>query len=104
MKMKLTNTKKREEFLATFERWPIWVDVPELPLTVRRFDLPGGYAVVVAQYGPTDTRYDGTRWPHWQFLKPGGGFKPFYATSSSVICGELLALGHIEVEVPDNDL
>lgn len=102
-KMKLTNTKKREDFLNTFERWPIWVDVPEWGLIVRRFDLPTGHAVVVAQYASSCKRFDGRRWPHWQFLRPGEWFKSSYAYSINEIIGNLLALGHIEVDVPDNE-
>jgi len=101
MKMKLTNTKKREEFLDTFDRWPIWWEVPEVKLTVRRFDLPGGHAVIAAQYA--NDYFGGSR-PHWQFIRPGGYFGSNYACSANVIIGHLLALGHIEVEVPDADL
>lgn len=100
MLIKLSNTQKREEFLATFKRWPVCWSVPEEKITARRFELPGGYAVIAVQYG---NDFSGGSNPRWQFVRPGGHFSSVYVCSSNVIVGELLRLGHIEVEVPDKE-
>ena len=46
----LTNKAKREAVLKAWREWPVWVSVPEIGLTVRRLDLPGGKAFTAAWY------------------------------------------------------
>lgn len=50
----LTNSEKRKAVLAAWREWPVWVDVPEIGLTVHRLVLPGGGAFTASWYAGDD--------------------------------------------------
>lgn len=103
MKLKLTNEKKRLEFLRTWQSWPIWAAVPELGLTVRIYELPEREAIVAAEYASTNTKFEKAI-PFYQWLYAGAGYlQPYYAVSAHAIASELKKLGHIEVDIPDGE-
>ena len=52
--LSLTNNEKRKTVLAAWREWPVWAEVPEIGLTVRRLDLPGGEAFTASWYAGDD--------------------------------------------------
>ena len=52
--LNLTNNEKRKTVLAAWREWPVWAEVPEIGLTVRRLDLPGGEAFTASWYAGDD--------------------------------------------------
>lgn len=52
--LELTNAKKRKAVLDAWETWPVWADIPEIGLTVRKLDLPGGGAFTASWYAGDD--------------------------------------------------
>ena len=50
----MTNHEKRKAVLKAWEDWPVWADVPEIGLVVRKLDLPDGSAFTACWYAGDD--------------------------------------------------
>ena len=48
--LSMSNMQKRKDFLGTWATWPVWVDVPELGMTVRAVDLPDGSRISATRF------------------------------------------------------
>lgn len=90
--LQLTNIQKREDFVQNYESWDVWVEQPELGMSVRRIDLPGGSAICATVYqgseytiqcGPNKGKKENP--PRFCLLKPGELFKPSNDSKSFLI-------------------
>ena len=50
----LTNESKRKAVLTDWRCWAVWLDVPEIGLTVRRLNLPDGSFFTASWYDGDD--------------------------------------------------
>lgn len=48
--LKLTNHAKRKAVLEAWKEWPVWWEIPETGMTVRRLNLPLGGAFTAIWY------------------------------------------------------
>ena len=48
--MALTNTDKRKEFIANYEAWGIWINIPELNAKYFKAEFPDGSAILVGEF------------------------------------------------------
>lgn len=77
----LTNNQKREEFLKTWPKWPVLVDVPALKLTARQVVLPNKKRIVSLEY--TETPFENYRHCYFQELYLAEGVRPYNDVSDS---------------------
>lgn len=94
----LRNKQEREDFLAHFENWGVWKEIPELRVRFYKYDLPNGARIVaqtyvhppikylsysqeertVAEYAlllPPDDDYRGKYGQEYTFYRPNGASK-----------------------------
>jgi len=80
----LKNRVKRVEYIENqWPSWPIWVDIPELQMTVRRIILPDGYSICATYMKGTETNCSFgedkgkvQNAPRLCMLKPDQAYKP----------------------------
>lgn len=56
--LSMTNIQKRKDFLDTWSTWTVWVDVPELGMTVRAVTLPDGSRITATRFAQHCTLYE----------------------------------------------
>lgn len=49
--LNLKNDKARREFLESYKKWGVWLNIPELDLTVYRYNFKNGDSLLVVSYG-----------------------------------------------------
>ena len=54
----MTNMQKRKDFLESWGTWDVWVDIPELGMTVRAVTLPDGDRIVATRFDQHCTHYE----------------------------------------------
>lgn len=54
----MTNIQKRKDFLNTWATWSVWVDVPELGMTVRAVTLPDGSRITATRFEQLCTYFE----------------------------------------------
>lgn len=56
--LSMTNIQKRKDFLDTWATWTVWVDVPELGMTVRAVTLPDGSRITATRFAQHCSLYE----------------------------------------------
>lgn len=88
----LTNDAKRKEFLDRHGEWEIWVNSPDLHMTVRRLELPDDSAITatmyegmgyVSEWGPDKGQHKNS--PRFCVIKKGKHFKPTADSTSFMV-------------------
>lgn len=93
-KKMLRNKEDVEKFLKTYKSWPVWVDVPQLGMVVYRYTFKSGHAIVATIVG-------GYPAPQFQFLEPGGVYRPDRILYPLQIGFRMSLLWPVEVDMPD---
>ena len=73
--MILKNDRERRQFLDEYEKWPIFLEISELNLTVRRYVLPDETAIYSFDHGEHTVYKDITiRSERKEIITPGEKF------------------------------
>lgn len=77
-KLALKNDARRELFVKGWEHWPLWVEVPELGMTVRRYMLPDGSCLTASTYQESKTAWGYVRgvYPRFGVIVAGEAYYP----------------------------
>lgn len=47
----LSNDKKRQAFIADYQKWGVWLEIPELQINVYKVVFPEGEVAFVSEFG-----------------------------------------------------
>lgn len=74
--MKLNNDTFRKAFLDTWEKWPVYVSVPELNAVHKHYMLPNGARIVASTYRPlTVCGYEVPHSASYYIMQPDDGMR-----------------------------
>lgn len=79
--LSMTNMQKRKNFLESWATWDMWVDVPELGMTVRAVTLPSGDRITATRFDQHCTHYEHAT---LCLLRTGAGYRPRAASISEL--------------------
>ena len=80
----LSNTQKREAFLASYKEWGVWLDVEPLGLKVYKALLPNGRIIYVTEYPARDGRFSGYVHVDYRYAADNGRYESFEDGRSKV--------------------
>ena len=89
--IKLSNDVKRREFLADYECWGIWLDIPELNVQVYKAELPKNRVIYVTRFKNYNTYGGKYSAPVYRYGMSENEYKS-YPESSAFIADRLKEL------------
>lgn len=79
--LSMTNMEKRKEFLDAWPTWPVWVEVPELGMTVRVVCLPDGSRITATRFAQHCAHYEHATLHR---IHPGDGYSHMASSTSEL--------------------
>lgn len=75
--IKLSNCKKRRDFIESFESWGVWLDIPELNVQIFKAELPKKQQIFVTRFRNYSGYSSKYATPVYRYGKKTGEYRAF---------------------------